>query len=162
MDNVTFSFCHLYPMYRFLLFCHNKRPSYELDFIIEEPLSYIFTEKVSHRRTIFAAILNIILNAIFIPIFGFVAAAYTTLFNYVCLLFIHFFITERILKINIYNNWFMFGSVVITFFVILILIFSYSYTLFRYGIIITGFIVFLWLFRNYIYRFLGTWISKKK
>lgn len=112
--------------------------------------------------TIFAAILNIILNAIFIPIFGFVAAAYTTLFSYVCLLFIHFFITERILKINIYNNWFMFGSVVITFFVILILIFSYSYTLFRYGIIITGFIVFLWLFRNYICRFLDTWISKKK
>ena len=40
---------HLYTMYRFLLFCHNKRPSYELDFTIEEPFSYIFTEKVSHR-----------------------------------------------------------------------------------------------------------------
>ena len=49
MDNVTFSFCHLYPMYRFLLSCHNKRPSYDhFDFIIEEPFDHIFTEKVSH------------------------------------------------------------------------------------------------------------------
>ena len=24
------SFCHLYPMYRFLLSCHNKRPSYDI------------------------------------------------------------------------------------------------------------------------------------
>ena len=38
MDNVAFSFCHLYPMYGFLLFCHNKRSSYDLDFTIEEPL----------------------------------------------------------------------------------------------------------------------------
>ncbi len=30
--------CHLYPMYGFLLFCHNKRSSYDLDFTIEEPL----------------------------------------------------------------------------------------------------------------------------
>ena len=30
-------FCHLYSMYRFLLSCHNKRPSYDFYFIIEEP-----------------------------------------------------------------------------------------------------------------------------
>ncbi len=112
--------------------------------------------------TIFTAILNIILNAFFIPMFGFVAAAYTTLFSYICLLFIHFYITKKILKVNLYNNWFMFGSVAITFFVVLILIFSYSYTLLRYGIIIIGFITFLWLFRNYIIRFLNAWICKKK
>ncbi|MEE0463527.1 lipopolysaccharide biosynthesis protein [Blautia hydrogenotrophica] len=112
--------------------------------------------------TIFAAILNIILNAFFIPMFGFVAAAYTTLFSYICLLFIHFFITKKILKVNLYNNWFMFGSVAITFFVVLILTFSYSYILLRYGIIIIGFLTFLWLFRNYIIRFLNTWICKKK
>ena len=28
----------LYPMYGFLLFCHNKRSSYDLNFTIEEPL----------------------------------------------------------------------------------------------------------------------------
>ena len=45
MDNVTFPFCHLYPMDRFLLFCHNQRPSYELDFIIEEPLMTYLQKK---------------------------------------------------------------------------------------------------------------------
>ena len=54
MDNVTFSFCHLHPMYGFLLFCHNKRSSHELYFIIEEPFSYTFTEKVSYRQMIFS------------------------------------------------------------------------------------------------------------
>ena len=38
-------YCHLYPMDRFLLFCHNKRPSYELDFIIEEPLMTYLQKK---------------------------------------------------------------------------------------------------------------------
>ena len=32
-------------MDRFLLFCHNKRPSYELDFIIEEPLMTYLQKK---------------------------------------------------------------------------------------------------------------------
>lgn len=35
----------LHPMYRFLLFCHNKRSSYELDFTIEEPFAYIIYRK---------------------------------------------------------------------------------------------------------------------
>ena len=51
MDNVTFPFCHLYPMDRFLLFCHNKRPSYELDFIIEEPLM-TYLQKKFHTAAI--------------------------------------------------------------------------------------------------------------
>lgn len=38
ISNGIFSFCHLYTMYRFLLFCHNKRPSYDFYFIIEEPV----------------------------------------------------------------------------------------------------------------------------
>ena len=32
-------------MNRFLLFCHNKRPSYNLDFIIEEPLIFTYLQK---------------------------------------------------------------------------------------------------------------------
>ena len=39
---------HLYPMNRFLLFCHNKRPSYDLDFIIEEPLIFTYLQKNFH------------------------------------------------------------------------------------------------------------------
>jgi O-antigen/teichoic acid export membrane protein len=44
------------------------------------------------------AILNVILNAIFIPIFGFIAAAYTTLVCYIVFMFMHYFFMNRVLK----------------------------------------------------------------
>ena len=54
--------------------------------------------QIRFQGTIFAALLNIGLNAIFIPLFGYIAAAYTTF----CQLYrpaVHpFFITRRILK----------------------------------------------------------------
>ena len=36
MDDVPLSFCHLYSVYRFLLFCHDKRPPMIFSFIIED------------------------------------------------------------------------------------------------------------------------------
>lgn len=53
--------------------------------------------------TLFAALVNIIGNAILIPMFGYKAAAYTTLGAYLFLMLIHYLITDRILKINIYS-----------------------------------------------------------
>lgn len=47
--------------------------------------------------TSFAAIIDIILNLIFIPKFGFIAAAYTTLFAYICYLFMHINISYRVI-----------------------------------------------------------------
>ncbi len=46
--------------------------------------------------TIIAAVLNVILNYVFILKYGFLAAAYTTLFAYVCYLVIHLFISRRL------------------------------------------------------------------
>ena len=37
-DNVSFSFCHLYFVYRFLFSCHNKRP----------PMIFILSQKTFH------------------------------------------------------------------------------------------------------------------
>lgn len=39
--------------------------------------------------TIIAAVINIVLNFIFIPMYGYIAAAYTTVFSYVVALFLH-------------------------------------------------------------------------
>lgn len=47
--------------------------------------------------TIAAAILNIILNYVFISEYGFIAAAYTTLFSYICYLIFHLFISRKLL-----------------------------------------------------------------
>lgn len=44
------------------------------------------------------AVLNIILNAIFIPIFGYMAAGYTTLVCYIFFAFMHYMFTRRVCK----------------------------------------------------------------
>lgn len=51
--------------------------------------------------TLGAAIINVILNAIMIPRYGYVAAAYTTLFSYVCYFMFHYIISRRIAKTDV-------------------------------------------------------------
>lgn len=46
------------------------------------------------------AILNLILNAIFIPIYGFIAAAYTTLIGYLVIAIFYWFFTRKVLNEN--------------------------------------------------------------
>ena len=52
---------------------------------------------IRDRGTVCAAIINVVLNAVFIPLFGYVAAAYTTVVCYVLYFFFHLFIARRIL-----------------------------------------------------------------
>ena len=71
--------------------------------------------KYSSFGTVVAAIINIVLNLIFIPMFGFVCAAYTTLISYILLYLIHVFITKKMLKINLYKDikltlWWIFAA----------------------------------------------------
>ena len=53
--------------------------------------------------TLIAAVINVVLNLIFIPIFGYIAAAYTTLVGYVCMLFIHYYFVRRMNMHKIYD-----------------------------------------------------------
>ena len=48
--------------------------------------------------TIVGAVLNIVLNAVFIPKFGFIAAGYTTLACYILYAFAHYFFMRRVLR----------------------------------------------------------------
>lgn len=48
--------------------------------------------------SILGALLNVGLNFIFIRIFGFIAAAYTTLFCYICFSIFHYFAMKIVLK----------------------------------------------------------------
>lgn len=49
-----------------------------------------------------AAGLNIVLNAVFIPKYGYIAAAYTTLFTYIVYFLVHFFVAKRIEGKNLF------------------------------------------------------------
>ena len=44
------------------------------------------------------AVLNLILNAVFLPVFGYIAAAYTTLFCYIIFMLMHFIFAGKVIK----------------------------------------------------------------
>lgn len=103
--------------------------------------------------TVFAAGLNIALNFIFIPRFGYVAAAYTTLIGYICLFFVHFIISVILKKSFFYdtkfNLIFLLGALLIMVGMTAI----YSYSIIRYiiiGILFVVFIIIFILFRKEI------------
>ena len=65
------------------------------------PAEY-YSEKTSYIMygTLIASVLNIILNYIFINCFGYLAAAYTTLFSYVVYTSLHMFFVKKVLKFD--------------------------------------------------------------
>ncbi|MDE5753718.1 MAG: oligosaccharide flippase family protein [Oscillospiraceae bacterium] len=107
-------------------------------------LYYIFANVVYYYKmpkyvmigSVVSAIVNIILNAIFIPIFGYIAAGYTTMASYMLQVFVDYIAMVKILKFNIYNMKII-GSVSAT--VVLVgiaLSFVFEYTIVRYLLLV--------------------------
>ena len=61
-----------------------------------------------------AAVINLALNYICIPKFGYIAAAYTTLVSYLVLLIIHHVITRMVLHIHLYQDKKMYVMIITT------------------------------------------------
>ena len=100
--------------------------------------------------TVFAALINLILNFILIPRYGFVMAAYTTLASYFVLMVAHYIITMKVFKQHIYDNKFMFLVFIITCCIAILFMQLYSEQLLRYiAIVILG-LVYLYLNRKYV------------
>lgn len=64
-----------------------------------------YYEKTNYMMiaSVVGAIMNIILNGIFIPIFGFIAAGYTTLVCYICYCLFHYILMKKILQKELPN-----------------------------------------------------------
>lgn len=96
--------------------------------------------------SIITAILNIILNLVFIKIFGYIAAAYTTLLCYMVLSLMHYLVMKRIVKTKLGNVELFNVKVIMLLSIIVLLsviIFSvlYNYMLLRYIVILAIFII---------------------
>lgn len=59
---------------------------------------YYGSTKYVMVASITGAVVNLILNAIFLPLFGYIAAAYTTLFCYIVLMLMHFIFAGKVIK----------------------------------------------------------------
>ena len=96
--------------------------------------------------TVSAAILNILLNYIFIKLFGYRSAAYTTLFSYIVLYYFHRIIAQKY-DINKYYNFKKIGllnliTLLIGFFVLITLKLNFISLIIRYIIILIVIYIF--------------------
>lgn len=83
-----------------------------------------------------AALLNLILNWIFIKRYGYIAAAYTTLAGYIFLFLVHYVIVKRMGLTKVYNTGFIFCVTVVNGFVTAFITLSYQYDLLRYCLLL--------------------------
>ena len=99
-----------------------------------------FYKKNSQIATysVMAAILNIILNFIFIKKFGYYAAAYTTLISYFLLFMFHYYGMRKVEKRKIYDLKYIFLLSVILLMLLLIIILSNCNFILRYSILLVA------------------------
>ena len=110
-----------------------------IEFYFEE--SYFVT-----IASVLGAVLNIILNMIFMPIFGYIAAGYTTLICYMIFAIAHYLFMKKVCKKHIngkrlYDIKNIIINIVILLFISGIIMLLYSFVLIRYIIILLTIII---------------------
>ena len=92
-----------------------------------------------HKKTmviaigsVFTAIINYFLNSTFIPVYGYVAAAYTTFASYFILALFHYFAYRKICKKSIFNDKFIWIISTLTAIIGFIISLLYIYFFIRY------------------------------
>lgn len=96
-----------------------------------------------------AALLNYILNAIFIPKFGYAAAAYTTLAGYLWLLIIHMLMVKRIGYSEAYSYSFIVKISIAIVIITVLFNFVYLNNPLRYVLVAIYMIIIILLFKKY-------------
>jgi len=119
-------------------------------------LYYIFANIVYYYKrpkyvmiaSVASAVVNIILNTIFIPVFGYLAAGYTTMVSYIIQVVIDYWAMKRIVKQDIYDMRAIFLFSIIVILAGFILSFIYTYSMIRLFL----FVIFLILSVLYLKR----------
>ncbi len=78
-------------------------------------ITYIKKTVYSSVIMIISGVVNVILNAIFIPQYGYIAAAYTTVVSYFLLFYMAWFVPKYVLKIEITPLWMIWKPFIILF-----------------------------------------------
>ncbi|MCC8153168.1 MAG: oligosaccharide flippase family protein [Tannerellaceae bacterium] len=103
------------------------------------------------------AVANVVLNFIFIQIFGYYAAGYTTLACYILFSFAHYCFYKRILKEkipemnNLYDMRFVIGFSIVVLIAMVVMTMTYKTIVLRYGIVLV-ILIFAFIKRNEIIK----------
>lgn len=116
--------------------------------------------------TVTGALLNIVLNYIFIKMFGYMAAGYTTLFSYMLFAVMHYYFMSKICRqylgnIHPYNSKIIIGISICSLVVGFGFMITYSNIILRY-IVILVFLIFAIIMRKKIKDVIGMLINLKK
>lgn len=108
-----------------------------------------------------AALLNIVLNFVFIPKYGYIAAGYTTLAGYVALFILHYTVVSKLGYRQIFNRRILFGGLLLSLFIIPVALVLYHIQMLRYSVLVLYVLFFIFII--YIKRSLiQNLISKRK
>ncbi len=128
----------------------------------------IYYEKKSYvsTATMVGAGLNVVLNYVFIPVFGYIAAGYTTLICYIMFAFSHFFFMRKICKekndkTTIYKPQILLGISLIYLILGGLIVLTYRNIYLRYSIVAISFIA-VFTFRKKILAYLSMVLIAKK
>lgn len=99
--------------------------------------------------SISAAVLNLVLNYVFIPQYGYIAAAYTTLVGYLWLLLVNMYLVKRIGYKKVYDYKFVALTVIFIMVFTIFVNFLFSYTVIRYAFFAVYLISFLFIAKKY-------------
>jgi Membrane protein involved in the export of O-antigen and teichoic acid len=105
-------------------------------FIFANIIFYYKKPKYVMVASVVSAVINILLNYLFIPIYGYVAAGYTTLFSYIIQVIIDYLAMKKIVKVKIYNEKLL---TILSIAMVIISLFSnllYNFTFIRYGVLL--------------------------
>ena len=97
-----------------------------------------------------SAVANVILNAMMIPVFGYLVAGYTTMISYLLQVVVDYVAMRRVAPDKIYDMRYIVGISVVVTAIGIVLNFIYGYTLLRYGLL--GIVLVL----------LGAYVKKNK
>ncbi|SFD41711.1 oligosaccharide flippase family protein [Ruminococcus albus] len=111
--------------------------------------------------SVIAAFVNLMLNWIFIPRVGYLAAAYTTLVGYLVLLGIHMYLVYKIKLNKAYNYEFVIFTVLLGIVCMVIITLSYSSKIIRYIFVVLYMLILVLIFIKYKAQIISI-INKKK
>ena len=118
-------------------------------FFVNTEIFYKKTFSIS-VKTISAAIVNLVLNFIFIQLIGWQAAAYTTLFGYFLLLILHSITGRKLGTDEYFDRKFFYGIAAIMFFIMIGIEFLYNFFIIRLVIfLVMAAVVAYFVIKNY-------------